>query len=167
MAVDADDVEMLQRYRLLIGLDGFFDIDAELGLFHAGGNIRMGLRIDIGIDAQTDRRFFADAGGDFVERGQFLVGLDVEHQDAGVERILDFVLLFADAGKNDFLGIAAGFERAEQLAAGDDIETAALFGEARSSARLELAFTEKQTICGTLAKAWSKTCKWRLSVARL
>ena len=87
------------------------------------------------------------------KRGQFLFGLDVEHQNPRVERILDFLLLFADAGENDFLRIGADFEGAKQLAARDDIETAALFGEARSSARLELAFTEKQTICGTLAKA--------------
>ena len=38
-------------------------------------------------------------------------------------------LVFADARKDDFLRIAAGFERAKQLAAGNDIEAASLLGE--------------------------------------
>ena len=123
------DVDILQRYGFFVSLQRFLDVDAELGLLHAGGNIGMGLRIDVRVDAQADRRLFADAGGDLVERGQFLVGLDVEHQDAGVERVFDFLFLFADSRKDDLLRIAAGFERAKQLAAGNDIEAASLLGE--------------------------------------
>ena len=64
-----------------------------------------------------------------------LLGLDVEHQDAGVERVFDFFFLLADAGEDDLFRVAPGFERAKQFAAGNDVEPAALFGESPQAAR--------------------------------
>ena len=103
----------------------------------------MGLRIDVRIDAQADRRFFADAGGDLVQSEQFLLRLDVEHQYAGLERILDLVFFLTDAGENDFFGIGAHFQRAKQFAPRDDIETAAFLGEGAEQREIGIRFYRK------------------------
>ena len=58
-----------------------------------------------------------------------MLRLNIEHQDAGVKRVFDFFFLFTDAGEDDLFRIGPGFERAKQLAAGNDVEPAPLFGE--------------------------------------
>ena len=52
MAVYAGNLKMGQAFGVLIGLLGFFHGDAELVGFQAGGNVGMGLRVHIGVDAQ-------------------------------------------------------------------------------------------------------------------
>ena len=65
--VDTDYFQVLERHRSFIHFNGALDVDTELGLLHSRGNIGMSLRIDIGIDTQTDGRFFTDAGGNLVQ----------------------------------------------------------------------------------------------------
>ena len=129
MAIDADHDDVLQRRGPFVHVDGFRDIDAELGFFHPRRDIRVGLRVDIGIDAQADGRLLADAGGDLVKRNQLRLGFNVEHQDAGIECVLDLFLFLAHAGKNDLFRIGAHFQRAKQFAAGHDVEAAPLLGK--------------------------------------
>ncbi len=125
MAVHADDIDMPQRHGFLVGLQGSLYIDAELGLLHSGGNIRMRLRIDVGVDAQRDLRALAERHGDLVEREQLLAGLDVEAADARQQRLLHLGHGLADAREHDLARIAAGLEHARQLAARDDVEAGA------------------------------------------
>ena len=66
--------------------------------------------------------------------------LDVEHQDAGLERVLDLFFFLADAGKDDFFRIGAGFQRAKQFAAGDDIEAASFLGEDAQQREVGIGF---------------------------
>ena len=57
------------------------------------------------------------------------LGFDVEVGDAGVEGVEDFEVGFADAGEDDFCGVAACLEDAVEFAAADDVESAAVIAE--------------------------------------
>jgi hypothetical protein len=52
---------------------------------------------------------------------ELVPGLNVEHEDADLQRVLDLVAPFADAGIDDFLGVNAGAQGAKELSAGYDI----------------------------------------------
>ena len=71
--------------------------DTEFIGFQVGGNIRMGFGVHIGIDAQRNRRGFAQPlrhGVDSVQLGQ---AFHVEALNAGIQRKFDFHLAFANA----------------------------------------------------------------------
>src|SRR5262245_60881389 len=89
----------------------------------------MGLRIDVRIDTQTDRRPFSDPTRDFVQSKHLVVRLNIEHQYAGMKRIFDFLFLLAYPGEYDLFRVGPRFERAKQLTAGNDVEPAPPFGE--------------------------------------
>ena len=89
----------------------------------------MRLGVDVGIDAQADRRFFAQAGSDFVEPFEFGRGFDVEAEDAGFKGKAHFFDGFADTGEDDFFRVAACGQRTLQFAAGNDIEAGAASGK--------------------------------------
>src|SRR5262245_5904044 len=55
--------------------------------------------------------------------------LNIEHQYAGVKRVFNFLFLLAHAGEHDLFRVGPGFERAKQLAAGNDVEPTSRFGE--------------------------------------
>ena len=95
----------------------------------------MGLGVDVGIDAQRDRRTLAQAAGDVVERLQFGGRFDVEAEDAGSQRGAHFLARLADAREHDLGRIAAGRQHAGQFAAGDDVEAGAEAGEDVEDAR--------------------------------
>ena len=64
MTVDADDLEVRQRGRLLVDLQRIFVDDAELVFLESGRNVRMRLGIDVRIDAQADRRDLSEPSRD-------------------------------------------------------------------------------------------------------
>src|SRR6266480_3060789 len=103
----------------------------------------MGLWIDVGIDAQADRRLFADAGGDFVQRKQLFLRFDVEHQYAGMESVFDFLLFLADPRKDNFFRVGADFQRAEKLAARHDVKAAAFLREAAQQREVGIGLHRK------------------------
>ena len=51
VAVDTDYVQAGQACRALIDRHGCIDINAEFVFFETGGNVRMGMRVDIRVDA--------------------------------------------------------------------------------------------------------------------
>jgi hypothetical protein len=63
----------------------------------------VGLGVDVGIDAQADRRLLADRASDGVEAVELGRRFDVEAQDAGFQRQAHFGRGLADAGENDLL----------------------------------------------------------------
>ncbi len=69
--IDAADPEAGQVRGLGEGGAGAGDGDAELILSFAGGDFRVGLGIDIGIDAQRDRRDAAHRAGELRQGVQF------------------------------------------------------------------------------------------------
>jgi hypothetical protein len=49
---------------------GFFDeidVDAELVVLEAGGDVGVGLGVDVGVDAEGNLGLFAEAGGDGID----------------------------------------------------------------------------------------------------
>ena len=93
-----------------------------------------------GINAQRDRRLHAFGSGDPIDRGKFRFALDVETQNALVERIFDLLLRFADTGEGAVLRITAGCENTEQFAAGHDVESRALPSEQIEDSAIRIRF---------------------------
>ena len=71
MAVDAGDTQVWQRVGSPVDLECLVDIDTELVVAQAGRDVRVRLGIDIGIDANRDRRELAALGRDAVEAFEF------------------------------------------------------------------------------------------------
>ena len=63
MAVDAGDAQVRQAGGVLVGGQCIGKGNAEFIGFQAGGNIRVGLCVHIGVDAQRNGRGFAQARG--------------------------------------------------------------------------------------------------------
>jgi hypothetical protein len=83
----------------------------------------MGLGVDIGIDAEGDRRHLAHGQCAGVEHLELGFGFNVEAIDVGGERRIHFAHGLADAGKHDLRGRDAGCQGAAQFAFGNHIDT--------------------------------------------
>ncbi len=108
----------------------------NLRLLHPGRDVGMGLRIDVGIDAQARpapcRRACAATRSSSVE----LAGrLDVEHEDAVAQRVRHLVACLADAREHDLRRVGAG-RRARKSSPPETMsKPAALAGEERAAPR--------------------------------
>src|SRR4026209_648896 len=96
--------------------------DAELVLAQAGGNVGLGTRVDVGIDAQRDRRAPAKAARYLVNAGELGLGFNVDTADALLQRELDLGFALAHTREKRLARVAAGGEHARELSAGDDVE---------------------------------------------
>ena len=129
MHVDAGDADAGQGCRPGVDVAGALPRDAELVLGLAGRDLAMRPGVDIGVDAQRDRR--DDTGCDGAGRQQFQLGLgfDVEAVDARGEREIHLARRLADAGKHDPGRRDAGCQRAPQLAFGHHVGAGAELAE--------------------------------------
>ena len=82
---------------------GAGDGDAELVLGLAGGDLGVAAGVDVGVDAERDRRGAAELGRDLGERDELGLGFDVELADAVPERERHLGAGLADAGEDDAL----------------------------------------------------------------
>ena len=98
----------------------------------------MGLGVDVGIDAQRDRRDLADRGGHAGDRVELGLALDVEHQDAGLQPGPDLLVGLAHAGEHGLVRRTAGQADAVQLAGRDDVEPAAVLGHHLEDAQVRV-----------------------------
>ena len=89
----------------------------------------MRLGVDVGIDAQRHVRGVSEALGHLAQRAQLGLALDVEAEDALLQRVGHLLARLADAGEDDLVCRHAGGERAPQLALGDDVHAGAKLGE--------------------------------------
>ncbi len=108
---------------------GLLDVDAELVLLEPGGDVGMGLGVDVRVDAQGHPGLELEAAGDAVDLLQLLGGLQVEQQDARLEGRLDLLGLFAHPGIDDFGRVHPGRQGPVEFAAGDDVGPGAQPGE--------------------------------------
>ena len=122
---DAADAQVGVGARAFVDRERARFSQAEFVLAQAGGNVRMGVGVDIGVQAHRHRRDFARFRGRGADAMQLVFRFDVEAGDAGRQRFADFPVLLADAGENGFVGGAAGRQHAPQFAAGHDVKTAA------------------------------------------
>ena len=88
VAVDADDLDARQARGLPVHSHRALVGDAELVAAQPGGDVGMGLGVDVRIDAQADRRALAGCRGQLRQRQQLRFALDVEasHADGQRER---------------------------------------------------------------------------------
>ncbi len=109
---------------------GALDGDAELVLAQAGRDVGVRLGEDVGVDAEGDPGGLACGAGALAEELELGFALYVEEEDVGVEGCVHLPDLLADAGEDDACERCwGGAADALQLAAGDDVESAALPGE--------------------------------------
>src|SRR5439155_2246953 len=117
MAADPDHLELRHPCRALIEASGLGMCDAELGFPQSGRDVRMRTRVDVGIDAQRDRRAPTEAARDARDALELRFGLDVDAADPAGEREFDLRLGLADPGKERLAGIATRGEHARELSA--------------------------------------------------
>src|SRR6476646_3887177 len=99
--------------------------DTEFILAQAGGNVRMGTRVDIGIDAQRDRRAPTQAPRHTLDARELGLGFNVDTAHALLQRELDLGFALAHAREKRPARLAAGGEHTHELAARDDVEARA------------------------------------------
>jgi hypothetical protein len=69
---------------------GAFVRDAKFVAFEAGGNVRMGLGVHVGVDADAHRRPLAERQRHFAQHLKFGLALDVEAADACLQGVAHF-----------------------------------------------------------------------------
>lgn len=121
VGVDAHDVDVGHLRRLGIDAEGIPVGDAELVFLEAGRYVGMRLRVHIRIDAEGDRGLDTHQPGDGIDDTEFRFRFHVEHEDAGAEGVFDLLLGLPHARVDDAVGGESGPERAEKLAARDDV----------------------------------------------
>ena len=123
MAGDSADLEPRQGCGATIQRHRFVEGDTELVAAQPGGNVGVGLGVDVRIDPQRDRRHLAHLRGDGSEPLELGSGFDIEAANPRLECLAHFGRGLADAGEHDLPGLAPGSQHARQFAARDDVET--------------------------------------------
>ena len=107
MAVDTNDFQMALSGSMTIGLKCIGIGNTEFVGFQAGGDIRVGFGIDIGIDAQGNRGDFTQTRGNLLNTVDFGNAFHIETFHTCIQRKFNFCLTLAHTGKNRFRRIAA------------------------------------------------------------
>ena len=139
MHIHAHDLDARQGGGMGIGLARMDKGNPELRLGLAGVDLGVGLGVHIGIDPQRDGRALAHRQGDFVQRRQFRLALDIELMDARVQRGAHLGFGLAHAGKDDLAGGNARRQRLGQFAARHHIG---------ARAQLRQCFENRQIVVG-------------------
>ncbi len=114
-----------QRGGLAVERGGLLERHAEFVLGAAGGDLVMGLGVDIRVHAHGDAGLAPLGFGHFAQGAKLGLQFHVEGEDAGVEREGHLLLGLADAGEGDAVGRHIHRERAAQLAFGHHIHAGA------------------------------------------
>ena len=123
MTVDASNVDIRQGCGAAVECQRIVVGDAVLVFREPGRNVRMRLWINIRVDAQADRSFFADVAGNLVKPGEFRRRFDIEAEDVFVQSEGEFSRRLSDAGKYDLAGICASGQSTFQFADRNDVES--------------------------------------------
>src|SRR5438552_1123368 len=119
--VRADDLHALEARRFLVRLERLRKRDPELRGPEPGGDIWVGLWVHVGIHPERHGRAHAQLASDLVEGAELAQRLDVEHEDLGLERVPHLVARLTDAREDNPGGRESRAQRAEELAARDDV----------------------------------------------
>ena len=87
--------------------------DTKLVFAASGRDIAVGAGIHVGIYSHGNRRAHAFVPGDAIDPFQFGFALDIETEDALVERVLNFLTRFAHAGEGALGRSATGLQDAK------------------------------------------------------
>ena len=127
----------------------------------------MRLRVHVGIDAKAHRRHHAHGPGHLVQHLHLLFRLDVEHQNAGAQRILHLIPRLAHAREDHLARVGAGLEHPEELAAGNDVEPRALVHEGAQHPKVGVGLDREADQMATRGKGLVETRKASRNWARL
>ena len=126
--------------RLFGQAQGPVDVHAEFRLFFPGGDVPVGLRIDVRIDSEGDGSDQPESRRDAIDRSEFLLTFDVEHQNASLQGGCDFGIGLAHAGEHGLVGHAPGTQYAGEFAARDHVETVTQFGHQFEDSEVGIRF---------------------------
>ena len=115
--LDPADLQMRQLGCLRIDPEDAVDPDPELVVALAGRNVFVGLRVNIGINAQSHRGLFAHRAGHLVDEFQLRLGLHVEGINTLLQRVFDFLPRLAHTGESAVIGASSRLEHTEQFTA--------------------------------------------------
>ncbi len=99
--VQADELEARLAGQAPQQRRGGFDGHAELVGAPPGRDVRVGVRVDVGVHAQRDPRLHAPRARQRVDAVRLAVRLDVDGLHAERDRTVEFVARLADAGEHD------------------------------------------------------------------
>src|ERR1041385_3522630 len=125
MHLDAANLNTSHLRCALVKAPGQREGNAKLVFMRSGGDVGVRVRIDVGINAQRDRRpeaFIAGNGIDVVELG---LALDVKTVNALVEGVLDFVPRFSHSSKCAFRRRTPRSDHSKKFASGNNIKSSA------------------------------------------
>ncbi len=125
MAADAIQVEGVVLHDRRQQRAGHVDLEAELRRVQPGRDVGVGLRVDVRVHAQGDGRLLPELAGDLAEELQLALALDVDGANLRFEGGLQLRSGLADAAVDDAVRGDPRLQRAEQLAAADDVGPAA------------------------------------------
>ena len=111
--------------RLVVERLGGLQPDPELVFAEPRRNVRVGLGVDVRVDAQGNGGPCPDANRDLAQQVQLLFRLAVERTDALLKCVLEFGCRLADTRIDHGRGVPAGAQHTVELAAGDDVESRA------------------------------------------
>ena len=140
MAVNTDNFQMALSGSMTIGLKRIGIGNTELVGFQAGGDIRVGFSIDIGVDAQGNRSDFTQTRGNFLNAVDFGNALHIEAFHACIQCEFNFCFTLAHTGKNRFRRIAACRQNTRQLATGHNVKTAPQRSKVLDDAQVAIRF---------------------------
>ena len=84
--------------------------DSELIFGEAGGDVMMGMSVDIGVDAESDISDSPLGGSNLADDLQLLDRLDIEATDAQIDSLGDLLIGFADTGVSDIGGMESALD---------------------------------------------------------
>ena len=96
--------------------------------------------VDIGIDAQTDRRFFAQGQSHLVEYFKFGFTFNVEATNAQLKGLFHLSTCFANARKNNLGRLATCGQHACQFTGRNNVKTATGFGKNLQYSQIGIGF---------------------------
>ena len=140
MHVDADDANAIELGGTRIDLARSANRYAEFVLGLASRDLGVGLRIDVGIDADRDVGAAILVGGDGGKKLELRLRFNVDAENTVLDRERELVLGLADAGEHNFCRRNAGSARAQEFAAGDDVGTGAETRERRNHGLIGICF---------------------------
>ena len=127
--IDAHHLEAGEGSGALVGGQSTFMGHAKLVALESGGDIGVGLGVDVRVHADADRRGLAFCDGHFAQNLQLCFAFHVETQNASLQRLPHFQARFTHAGKNHLAGIATGGNDTLQFTTRDDVESTPLAGK--------------------------------------
>ena len=114
---------------MLVAAQSVFVGNAKLIALEPSGNIGVGLRVHIGVDADAHRCNLAARQRHCAQHIQLGFALDVEASDTGIERLAHLGAGFAHARKNHLVRLATGSQHTAEFATRDDVKAATRLGE--------------------------------------